>query len=320
MHVDNSDLPRATGINLSAPMYALWDRVKAKVNRLLGNTPRPARATDESTSRLPHEILEMITAHLTRDLEALKACSLTCRSWYLAAVPHLHHTLTFRREMPHFNRRGRRRPPSTRHKLKPLSELHDMDLIPLVKKIRVEQPVKENLGVRPWLVPRAFSRRDLRHFSAFANVQVLVIQRLRLYRFIPGIERYFDQFSPTLRSLVLYTPRCTPRQLSHFFSLFPNLDDIGLDTALPPHTLNTTSPDSELVPFSSPKLRGRLTLHSRNWVGVWTDLIASGGGLRFRHMDLRWNANWASVLLDACAGTLETLRIGLREWYRSVGD
>ena len=300
-------------------MIALWDRAKAKANRLLGHTPQPIRITDEQTSRLPHEIIEMITAHLTGDLNALKACSLTCRAWYIAVVPHLHHTLTLSWERPRFNRRGKRRPPSTRHELRPLSELHDMGLIPLVKKIRVEQQGNGSFDMRPWLVPRVFGRRDLRYFSAFANVQVLVIQGLQIHTFIPGIERYFEQFSPTLRSITLDSPCCTPRQLSHFFSLFPNLDDIRLDTALL-HTINATTPDSELVPFSAPKLRGRLTLYSRNWVGVWTDLIASSGGLRFRHMDLRWNANWASVLLDACAGTLETLRISVLERYRLVGD
>ena len=302
-------------------MIALWDRGKAKVNRLLGNTPRLAHTMEEPTPCLPHEILETITTHLTHDLDALKACSLTCRAWYVVVVPHLHHTLTLSWEMPRFTRCGKKKRPSAHHELKPLSELHDMDLIPLVKKIRVEQQRPERWhDIRPWFVPRASSPRDLRYFSTFANVRVLVIQRLQIYSFMPGIERYFEQFSPTLRSITLYIPRGTPRPLSHFLSLFPNLDDIGLDTALPPHTLNATSPDSELVPFSSPKLWGRLTLYNRNWVETWTDLIVSIGGLRFRHMDLRWNASWASVLLDACAGNLETLRINLREWYHPVSD
>ena len=300
-------------------MVILWDRAKAKANRLLGTTPRQARVMDESTSRLPLEILELITAHLTCDLRTLEACSLTCRSWYIAVVPHLHHTLTLSPEKPRFTRYGVKIPRSARHKLKPLSKLHEMGLIPLVNKIRVEQPLNKRFEARPWFVPGTFSRQDLRYFSAFANVQVLAIQDLQIHSFIPGIERYFEQFSPTLQSITLYAPRSTSRQLSHFFSLFPNLDDIRLDTALPCRS-NATAPDSELVPFSSPKLQGRLTLYGRNWVETWTDLIASSGGLRFRHVDLRWNGGWASVLLEACAGTLETLRIGVLERHYLVGD
>ena len=47
---------------------------------------------DESTPRfpLPYEFLEMITACLIHDLGALKACSLTCRSWYPPVAPHLY--------------------------------------------------------------------------------------------------------------------------------------------------------------------------------------------------------------------------------------
>ena len=182
----------------------------------------------------------------------------------------------------------------------------------------MEQPLIRRFEACPWFVPGAFSRHDLRYFSAFANVQVLVIHDLQIHSFIPGIERYFEQFSPTLRSIALYGPRSTSRQLSHFFSLFPNLDDIWLDA---PHqfTSNTTVPDSELVPFSSPKLRGQLALYGSNWVRTWTDLIASGG-LRFRQADLRWNGGWGSVLLEACAGTLETLVISVLERRSSVGD
>jgi hypothetical protein len=48
----------------------------------------------ESACCLPHAIVEIIIAHTVDDLGALQVCSLTCHSWYIAAVPHLHHTLT----------------------------------------------------------------------------------------------------------------------------------------------------------------------------------------------------------------------------------
>jgi hypothetical protein len=264
-------------------MVAVWHQSKAKVNRLLGK-PQETYTTHESTCCVPYEIVEMITAHLTRDLDTLKACSLTCRSWYILAVPHLHHTLSLRSDEPNFI--GRTDPPSARDKLKPLLKLYNLGLMPLVKELRIEQS-----GTRPWCVPEVFSLGDWRYFSAFANVHTLEFRYIQIHRFIPGIERYFGQFSPTLRSITLYRPCCTPRQLSHFLSLFSNLDKIEIRWII------TNVPDTELVPFSAPKLRGLLTLYEFYWVETWTGLITSCDGLRFRHMHLRGSANCVPVLL-----------------------
>ena len=245
----------------------------------------------ESACRLPYEIVEIVIAHAVDDLGALQACSLTCHSWYIAAVPHLHHILTL----------GDNIPGIAPGKLKPLSKLHQLGLMPLVKEIRVEQ-------TRTWFVPQTLSRRGLRYFSAFANVQTLRLERLDIFRFIPGIERYFGQFSSTLRSIALLRPFCTPRQLSHFLSLFSNLDDIKIWRACT-RLENPTIPDAELVPFSMPKLRGRLVLHDFGSVETWTHLVASGSDLRFRYMDLCNAGGCPPVLFEACAETLETLRL-----------
>jgi hypothetical protein len=229
--------------------------------------------------------MEMIIVHIAHDLNALKACSLTCRTWYIAVVAHLHHTLTF----------ADRRP-------KPLLKLYQLGLMPLIRKIRVEQ------RNRTWLGPQAFSRRSLRYFSAFANVQTLMIESLEIPRFMPDIRRYFGHFSPTLRSIALLHPVYTPRQLSHFLSLFPNLDDIRIQE-FSTRSPNITGPDTELVPFSIPRLRGRLVLHGINSGETWTRLIALGGGLQFHYVELRRVRGCAHVLFEACAETLETLRL-----------
>ena len=230
----------------------------------------------------------MVLAYFTHDIEMLKACSLTCYSWYIVAAPHLHHTFVF----------GETSLGRVRGGLKPLSRLHELGLSPLVKELQIRQ-----LQFR-WFLPRSFSRRDLRRFSAFTNVQRLTIQQLDLHKFFPGVERYFRHFSPTLRSITLETPRCTPRQLFHFFSLFPNLDDIEIRFFS--HVIGI--PDDPLVPFSTPTLRGQLTLSSFTTVDPWKDLAASCG-LRFRCINLHPVSQSAPVLLAACAETLETLRI-----------
>ena len=155
----------------------------------------------KSTYSIPYDVVEMIIAHLTltHNLGDLKACSLTCRSWYTAAVPHLHHTLTL----------SGNRLDLARYKLGPLYELHELALTHLVKEIRVEQ----SWGLGPRLTPPVFSQSDLHYFSTFSNVHTLKLQNMEIHCFIPGIERYFGHFSPTLRSITLLNPNCTPQQL-----------------------------------------------------------------------------------------------------------
>jgi len=253
--------------------------------------PSPSETWNQQPCRPPYEIVEAITAHITRNLDTLKACSLICRTWYLAAVPHLHRTLIL----------SDMKPDKSHAKLKPLPKLHELDLTTFVKEIQVWQGSNED-----WFIPQAFSPNDLSYFSAFANVESLVLRNMDISRFIPDIQRYFEHFAPMLQSITLHTPHCTPRQLSHFLSIFSNLDDVHIH--FPERPFNTSAPDTKLIPLSSPKLRGRLELSGFRWVETWTDLIASCDGLRFRHVDLHHPTGCAPILLGACAETLETLQ------------
>ena len=298
------------------------------VNRLFGNPPLVTSTAQESTSciphestslsphestsiiphestslipresiyPLPHELVVMIVAYLAHDIRSLKAFSLTCRSWYIAAVPLIHHTLAL-------NLAGGC--VVYRSLLEPISKLHELDLIHLVRAIQVTQEP----GLGWWFLPQSFTGLDLHHFSALANVHTLKIQCLEIYRFIPDIGHYFGHFPQTLRSLTLWQPYCTPQQLSHFLSLFSNLDDVGIRNAQA-YASNPIGPDVELVQFSTPKLQGRLALYGSPSVEIWSHVIASCGGIRFRHMDLRMSAGCAPILFNACADTLETLRFG----------
>jgi hypothetical protein len=289
VHVNDSDLC-TVGINLSTQMGIIWRRGKTNINRLLGNAPPGTDTAHESTCRLPYELVEMIIAHIARDLDALKTCSLTCRSWHTAVVPRLHHTLTLRDDEP----------TTTRGELKPLSELHQLGLMLFIREIRVEQ-------TGTWFGPQAFSPRDLGHFSAFTNVQTLTFQRLDISRFMPDIGRYFGHFSPALRSIKLLRPVCSPRELSHFLSLFSKLDNIKI-WDISAHLPDITIPDTELVPLSTPRLQGWLVLYDCRSVEACTRLVTLGGGLRFYHMDLCRIGDCAPVLFKACAETLEVLR------------
>ena len=269
-------------------------RCKGKTTRLPDNEPQTSRVVTahESIRDLPYEIVEMIFTYLIRDLNTIKACSLTCRSWYVVAAPRIHHTLLLRearRKIPHFG-------------LKPLSELHDRGLMPFVKEIRIRQ------WNSYWFFPQAFSPRDLHHFTAFVNVRILRIHALDIDCFIPSLGRHFEGFMPTLRSIALHFPSCTPRQLSFFLSLFSNLDDIEIwwNSHLRPCKPNTTPPTIPVLPAQN--LRGQLKLYSFRRFDGWVDLMTSFRGQQFRYIELSKVGSYAPVLLEACAETLETLR------------
>lgn len=273
-------------------------QTKARTNqfnvvRSSGAEPSTAEQRRVRTANLPQDLLEIIIADLGVDILSLKAFSATCYSWYLTAAPHLHRTLTLE-ERP-FD--------STRAELKPLAKLHKMNLLPFVKKLLIRSSSFE-----PWLSPRKFDRQTLRHFSALTNVQQLRIERFDLSKFMPDVERYFGHFAPVLRSISLTISSGTSRQLLCLLALFPNLDDIEIEYY--PHTKpDVTSSSSEVaVPFSVPSLRGQLKLTHFLSETIFRDMITLFGGLRFRSMDL-CSVEGSRLLLEACADTLQTLRI-----------
>ena len=190
----------------------------------------------------------------------------------------------------------------TRKDPNPLSALHELGLLPLVKKVQLPS----NRHRRYWVAPEIFDSESLRHFSALANVQDLVITGLDLYTFTPGvpIENYFGHFSPTLRSIALLDPRGPPRKLLDLLRLFPKLNDIkitGYDSG--PEAYNTVFTERAQIRGS---LRGKLELDRFSNQQFLEEIVASFGGMRFTSMDLG-SVEGAQLLLDACAETLQTL-------------
>ena len=124
---------------------------------------------------------------------------------------------------------------------------------------------------------------------------------------MPTIQQCFGHFSPTLRFLALREPTGSSRQILYFIGLFPNLQDLKLHYFLPADEQESTD-DEMLVPLSIPPLQGRLTLTCFTRENLVEGVIAHFGGLRFRYMDL-FRVKCVPLLLDACAETLETLRL-----------
>ena len=274
----------------------VWYRIQAFRS---GDTP-PEIPTARSSpfAKLPMEIVEMIIAHLIYDTPSLIACSLTCYSWYITTVPHLHHTL-----VTPVNRGMAKK--QFGYWPKPLLHMHWLGLLPLVKKFHVPCQLPDSYF--NGFTPQLFNYFILYQFTALTNVQELGIDYLDLPKFMPRIRRYFGHFLPTVRSLALRAPKGSRRQIIYFIGLFQQLEDLKLIYYLD-DSQDEPVDDLTLIPLSTPPLRGRLTMISFMRVELLKDMIDLFGGVRFRHMDL-CNVAGMRLLLDTCAKTLETLRL-----------
>jgi hypothetical protein len=135
-HFTTTPANTVTAIELLA--NRLWYRTKAKINLLFGGGTQEASTTQPS--KFPQELVELIISHLIHDKRTLLACSMTSYSWYIAAVPHLHHTLTTDNDPLSNGANGKYLWP------RPLRKSYNLGLLPLVKRLRIrsgERPFNE---------------------------------------------------------------------------------------------------------------------------------------------------------------------------------
>ena len=237
----------------------------------------------------------MIIVHLIFDTSSLLACSLTCYSWYIASVPHLHHTLlTFPPLWPFHPELEWPRPVRNASKL---------GLLPFVKRYWIK-----SISISSPFSTKQFNRRILREHSGLVNVQKLEIDELDIPSFVPGVRQYFGNFLPTVRSLSLRKPRGSCRHIIFFVGLFQHLEDLTLLDGTLPFWKEEPMDDLTLIPPFAPPLQGRLVMASFRRVGFLKDMIALFGGIRFHYMDL-FDVGEMELLLNACAETTKRLRL-----------
>ena len=287
-----STLITVTVIELVVKM-ALY-RALARIRKANSEDVAPETSTTRPSpiTRLPHEVVRLIISYLTHDRRSLRACVLTCYSWYIAAVPHLHHTLIVR---VHSWDRIPRWP-------SPIRYMYMLGLLPLVKKLHIHRG--------SYLKNVRFSTKLLNcyilpQFSTLSNVQELILDCLDLPSFVPRIRRYFGHFSSTVRCLELREPSGSRRQIIYFIGLFQHLQDLKLicDRV---NLQEEPADDLTLVPRFVPPLRGWLRLINFTRVGLLKDMIELFDGIRFRFVNL-FNVDGKRLLLDACAKTLEVV-------------
>jgi len=241
-------------------------------------------------TRLPLELVETIIAYLFYDMCSLRACTMTCRSWYTAAAPHLHRTLTTKT----CSRIRKSRWPN------PLRHMHTLGLLPLVECLWIYGCNNDNVGLSPTL----FNHRTLHQFSALTNVQDLEVEYLDIPNFIPRIQQYFKHFLPTLKCLGLREPRGSNRQIVYFVGLFQHLQDLKLIYS-GVKLQEQPAVDPALIPRFVPPLMGHLKMRFTT-VGLLKDVIEMFGGIRFWHMRL-FHVDGMPLLLTAGAKTLKNL-------------
>ena len=274
----------------------LWYRGKAKIKRRFSGAQEAPAPRPSPITKIPRELVEAVISYFIYDTPTLLACSMTCYLWYIAAVPHLHYSLTTDQSSICRYYPKRRWPI-------PLRESYKLGLLPLVKQLRIRKSGYRSTD----FTSEQFYSSALRYFSALTNLRELGIDDLEVSNFMPNIRRCFGHFASTLQFLALREPKGSCREILYLIGLFPNLQDLKLCYPFPTEEQETTV-DTALVPLSVPPLRGRLTLTCFTRRKLMEDMIALFGGLRFRCMDL-FRVNCVQLLLNACAETLERLRL-----------
>jgi hypothetical protein len=264
-------------------------RTRARIRKIAsGGTSLETSTTHCSpATRLPLEVVEIIIAYLRYDTRTLRACTLTCYSWYIAAVPHLHHTLAV--TVGYWGGQKFLWPG-------PILYMHMLGLLPFVKELRLCGRLDEFSSKR-------FNCCILYQFSALTNVQKLDIANLDIPSFIPRIRRYFRHFLPTVQSLALRNPKGTSRQIIYFIGLFQHLQDLKLAHDQFSY-LEEPAGDPTPIPAFVPPLRGWLRLLAFNRTGFLEDMIDLFGEIRFRYVRVQ-GVYEIRRLLGACAKTLE---------------
>ena len=223
----------------------VWHRSRARIKQLFSKAASPETPTACSSlvTKLPLEIVEIIIAHLIYDTDSLLACSLTCYSWYIASVPHLHHTLSVRP--------GSWSLPQKFGWPTPLQNASRLGLLPLVKRFWVHA----TLSCDDRFSSKRFNRRILSQFSAMTNVRDLRIDNMDIPSFMPRVRRYFGHFLPTVRSLALGSPGGSRRQIIFFIGLFKHLEDLTLFNSTLEFWESEPTNDPALIPPFTPPLR-----------------------------------------------------------------
>lgn len=260
---------------------------------------------------LPQEVVDNITDMLHDDIQALRACSLTCKAMFASTRRLIHQTL-------HLTKRNNERVFIREETENPFSwgwiysddvELNFMSYVGERGFLRYTRQVHVHNSC---LFTPDTLQPHLHHFQSLRQVHTLTIDSYNAITWESHYTTCFIHFYPTLTSLTLHRPSGHHRHILQFVLQFPNLENLCLEWPqsglIPPGVTVPTIVDQ------FPPLRGHLRLAGLD--GLVQRLMDSAykpqNWIKFRSVELEDSFDGhahAQHILNMCAGTLENLTI-----------
>jgi hypothetical protein len=255
---------------------------------------------------LPQELVDHIVEMLYDDICALKACSLTCKTMFASTRHLIHQTLYL---TPQNDQRLLTREEESRYQgqdrldaqLRFLSYVGERGFLRYTRQVQIR-------GFHPFtpsiLLPH------LHHFQSLDRVHTLTIDHYNTDLWETHYKSCFVHFYPTLTTLTLRHPFGHYRLVLKFALLFQNLENLNLEWPG-----SDRIPEGVAVPAivdQFPPLRGHLRVVGIRGAIWWPKGFARElqNGISFRSVEIEdSSADYTQDILNACAGTLESLTL-----------
>lgn len=255
---------------------------------------------------LPQELVDQIVDLLRDDIQALKACSLTCKVMFASTRHLIHQTLSVASRLDEdFLTTQEKNSPNPwlnyeESGLRYLSSMAERGLLRYPRRVHIR---RFSGFVPSFLLPQ------LHNLQSLDQVHTLIIERCQIITWADHYKTCYVHLYTTLTTLWLSHPFGHYRFLLQFALQFPNLENLCLEWFQKLIRREWVAP----IPVSSsPPLRGHLRLAGANTAVDWPINIAHElpNGMNFRSVELEYfYGEKAQRLLDKCARTLEDLTI-----------
>jgi len=253
--------------------------------------------TGAGWKNLPQELVDEIVRYLQDDLDALTACSLTCKSLFGATRPLIHRRLVcLGSRTEHTKPKPSLLGTFTRRKRDPgvFERLIDADrssVLPYTRYLTLK-PKHANSSLR-------FNPRDVQEYLPHLR-SITKLRSLTLDTFcLPPVFSLecFGMFTNTLRHLDIRNTSCSERELLYIICQFTLLEDLSIISPVIGLSLHPAPAITQ-----SPPLRGKLVLVQAASRELSKGLAALPGGLSFRSLELS-RCKRLGAVLAACSHT-----------------
>ena len=265
------------------------------------------RFTGSGWKRLPQELVDEILGYLLDDLNALKACSRTCKSLFGATRPLIHQRLCLVSRPAGLGHPKEPRSSLRKRTPEAFKRLIDADRSGLLRYTRYLTFKIEDDSFNPENMQKYHP-----HLRSITNLHSLTLMPFRVRPFIPVFNECFGTFTRTLRHLDIRNAHTTELQILYVISRFPLLEDL---TVISPIEDAADPWEHHPVPATtqSPPLRGTLVLVQMGSRELFEGLGALPSGLNSRSLEF-FRCRESQVVLDACSHTVTSISYMLCVW------